>query len=135
MSAIKTYTPKTLAKEIESAVEWLRTEECGCVTLKLNETLAVCIGWSDGFDPDDETVIHGKPATFAIVAAIKAWTSDDMRTDIDWIDAPHYEDGSVYDTELSIQPDKNYEWIATHFLNEFDILREMDIDENGLIHE
>lgn len=135
MSAIKTYTPKTLAKEIESAVEWLRTEECGCVTLKLNGTLAVCVGWSDGFNPDDETVIHGKPATYAIVAAIKAWASDALRTDIDWIDAPYYEDGSVYDTELSINPDENYEWIATHFLNEFDILREMDIDEKGLIHE
>ena len=54
MSAIKTYTPETLAEEIKSAVEWLAEEDCGCVTLKLNGTLAVCIGWSDGFYPDDE---------------------------------------------------------------------------------
>jgi hypothetical protein len=51
MSAI---TPETLAKEIKSAVEWLKEKDCGCVTLKLNGTLAVCVGWSDGFDPDDE---------------------------------------------------------------------------------
>lgn len=136
MSAIKTYTPNTLAKEIKSAVEWLKEEDCGCVTLKLNGTLAVCVGWSDGYDPDDDTVIHGKPATCAIVAAIKVWTTDDMRTDIDWIDAPYYNDGSVYDTEQSIYPDdEDYVWLATHFLNEFDFLKELDIDEKGLIHE
>lgn len=136
MSAIKTYTPNTLAKEIKSAVEWLKEEGCGCVTLKLDDRLAVCVGWSDGFDPDDKAVIHGKLATYAIVAAIKAWTTDDMRTDIDWLDAPYYEDGSVCDTEQSIYPDdEDYEWLATNFLNEFDILKELDIDEKGLIHE
>ena len=137
MSTIKTYTPETLAKEIKSAVEWLKEEDCGCVTLKLNGTLAVCVGWSDGFDPDDETVIHSKSSpTCAICAAIKAWGSDSLRTDLDYIDAPYYEDGSVYDIEQSIYPDdEDYTWLATHFLNEFDILKEMDIDEKGLIHE
>ena len=136
MSAIKTYAPETLAKEIKSAVEWLKEEDCGCVTLKLNGTLAVCVGWSDGFDPDDETVIHSKTEpTWAICAAIKAWGSDDLGTDLDWISAPYYEDGSVYDTEMSIYPDENYEWVATNFLNEFDALKELDIDEKGLIHE
>lgn len=137
MSAIKTYTPETLAKEIKSAVEWLTKEDlCGCVTLKLNGTLAVCIGWSDGFDPDDDTVIHSKTEpTYAICAAIKVWISDSLRTDFDYIDAPYYEDGSVYDTEQSIYPDENYEWLAESFLDEFDILKEMDIDEKGLIRE
>ena len=136
MSAIKTYTPDTLAKEIKSAVEWLKEEDCGCVTLKLNETLAVCVGWSNGFDPEDETVIHSKTTpTYAICAAIKALGSDSLRTDFDYIDAPYYEDDSVYDTEMSIYPNENYKWLATHFLNEFDFLKELDIDENGLIHE
>lgn len=137
MSTIKTYTPETLAKEIKSAVGWLKEEDCGCVTLKLNGTLAVCIGWSDGFDPDDSTVIHGKTElTYAICAAIKVWGSDSLRTDLDYIDAPYYKDGSVYDTEMSIYPDDRYYiWVATCLLNEFDILKEMDIDENGLIHE
>ena len=136
MSAIKTHTVNTLAKEIKSAVEWLKKENCGCTTLKLDDRLAVCVGWSDGFDSDDETVIHGKPATCAMVAGIKVWTTDDMRTDIDWIDVPYYEDGSVYDTEQSIYPnDEDYVWLATHFLNAFDILKELDIDEKGLIHE
>lgn len=135
--AIGGFTPDTLAKEIKSAVEWLIEEDCGCVTLKLNGTLAVCVGWSDGFDPDDGTVIHSKTSpTYAICAVIKAWGSDSFRTDLDWIDAPYYEDGSVYDTEMSIYPDDRcYIWVATTLLDEFDILKEMDIDEKGLIHE
>lgn len=134
MSAI---TPETLAKEIKSAVEWLKEKDCGCVTLKLNGTLAVCVGWSDGFDHDDETVIHSKTSpTYAICAAIKAWGSDDLRTDLDYVDFPYYEDGSVYDTEMTVYPDdKYYLWVATNFLNEFDTLKELDIDEKGLIHE
>ncbi len=136
MSAIKTYTVKTLTKEIKAAVKWLKEKDHGCVTLKLGGTLAVCVGWSDGFDPDDETVIHSKTSpTYAICAAIKAWGSDSMRTDLDWIDAPYYEDGSIYDTEQSISPDQNYKWLAENFLKDYDILKEMDIDENGLIHE
>ena len=136
MSVIKAYTVKTLAKEIKAAVKWLKETDHGCVTLKLNGTLAVCIGWSDGFDPDDETVIHSKTSpTYAICAAIKAWGSDSMRTDLDWIDAPYYEDGSIYDTEQSISPDQNYKWLAENFLKDYDILKELDIDEKGLIHE
>lgn len=136
MSVIKTYTVKTLAKEIKAAVKWLKEEDRGCVTLKLNGALAVCIGWSDGFNPDDETVIHSKTSpTYAICAAIKAWGSDSMRIDLDWIDAPYYEDGSIYDTEQSISPDQNYKWLAENFLKDYDILKEMNIDENGLIHE
>ena len=136
MSAINTYTTETLAKEIKSAVEWLKEEDCGCVTLKPNGTLAVCIGWSDGFDSDDTSVIHSKTEpTYAICAAIKAWGSDSLRTDLDYIVAPYYEDGSVYDAEQSISPNENYEWLATNFLNEFDFLKELDIDEKGLIRE
>ena len=136
MSAIKTYTTETLAEEIKAAVKWLKEEDHGCVTLKLDGTLAVCVGWSDGFDPYDETVIHSKTfPTYAICAAIKAWGSDSMRTDLDWIDAPYYEDESIYDTEQSISPDQNYKWLAENFLKDYDILKEMDIDENGLIHE
>lgn len=132
---MKNYTIKTLAKDIRRAVDWLVEEDCGCSTIKLDERLAVCVGWSNGFDPDDENVIHGKPATYAIVAAIKVWTTDDMRTDIDWIDAPYYEDGSVYDDEVSISYNDNFEFVAESFLKDFEELKELDIDEKGLIHE
>lgn len=133
---MKNYTIKTLAKDIKHAVDWLVEEDCGCSTIKLDDRLAVCVGWSDGFDSDDEFVIHSKTEpTYAICAAIKVWTSDDMLTDFEYINMPWYEDESVYDTECLISPDENYELLAKNFLEEFDILKEMDIDKNGLIHE
>lgn len=127
------YTKETLAKEIKSAVEWLKEQECGCVTLKLDDIFAVCVGWSDGFDPNDETVIHGKPGTFAIVAAIKAWNSDDMGTDIDWIDAPYFEDGSAWDDEVLICPNEDYDFVAECFLEDFETLSRYDIQPDGKI--
>lgn len=131
---MKTYTVETLAKDIGNAFDWLVEKDCGCVTLKLDDRLAVCVGWSDGFDPDDETVIHGKPASFSIVAAIKVWTSDDMRTDLDWIAAPYYESGNVYDDEVPIGPNANFEFIAKSFLEDYEELKGLDIDKTGRIH-
>ena len=78
-----------LVKEIKSSVEWLINEDCGCVTIKLDDTLAVCVGWSDGYDVTDTDVIHSKQSpTWCINAGIKVWTSDSMRTDYDFINSP-----------------------------------------------
>lgn len=65
-------TKDVLAKEIPSAVKWLIEEDCGCSTIKLDDRLAVCVGWSDGYDPNDAWSIHSKESpTFCITAGIK----------------------------------------------------------------
>lgn len=131
---MKNYTIKTLAKDIRNAVDWLIEEDCGCVTLKLDDRLAVCVGWSDGFDEMEDTIIRSRTSPcHAICAAIKVWTSDDMRTDLDWIAAPYYEDDSIYDDEVSISYEDNFEFIAESFLKDYEELKEMNIDEEGLI--
>ena len=131
---MKNYTPETLAKEIREAVDYLREADCGCVTIKLNGTLTVCVGWSNGFDPDDPSVIHSKTQpTYAIVAAIKAWGSDDMRTDFDYINMPYYDDGETLDTSCSIEPGEDYLSLARYFLEEFDMMKDLDIDIDGRI--
>lgn len=35
-----------LAKKIKKAVEALVASENGCVTIKLDDNLAICVGWS-----------------------------------------------------------------------------------------
>ena len=50
----------TLAKEIKSAVEWLKKEDCGCSTIKLDEKLAVCVGWLGGYNTKDIDVLHSE---------------------------------------------------------------------------
>ena len=97
-------TKQKLAKEIKYAVEWLIKEDCGCVTIKLDDTLAVCVGWSDGYDVTDTDVIHSKQSpTWCINAGIKVWTSDSMRTDNDFINSTNYDDTEdVWDTDVAI---------------------------------
>lgn len=130
---MKTYIPETLAKEIREAIDYLKEEDCGCVTIKLNGTLAVCAGWSSGFDPDDFVIHSETQPTYAIVAAIKAWGSDDMRTDFDHINMPYYDDGETLDTSCAIEPGDDCVSIARYLLEEFDTMKDLDIDIDGHI--
>ena len=128
-------TKQELAQEIKSAVEWLIKEDCGCSTIKLDNRLAVCVGWSDGYDENDEAVIHSKESpTWCINAGIKVWTSDDMRTDFDFINSPYYEDNcEVLDDDCSISPDEDYVMLAEFFLKEYEMLSSMTIAKDGKI--
>lgn len=127
-------TKDILAKEIQSAVKWLIEEDCGCSTIKLDERLAVCVGWSDGYDPNDAWGIHSKESpTFCITAGIKVWTSDDLRTDFDWINSPYYSNGSVWCNDVTVSSGNNYKAIAEWFWKEYQTLSKFEISEDGLI--
>jgi hypothetical protein len=123
-----------LAKEIQSAVKWLIEEDCGCSTIKLDDRLAVCVGWSDGYDPNDAWGIHSKEnPTFCITAGIKVWTSDYLRTDFDWINSPYYSNGDVWCNDLTVSLDNNYKAIVEWFWKEYQTLSKFKISKDGLI--
>ena len=127
-------TKDILAKEIQSAVKWLIEEDCGCSTIKLDDRLAVCVGWSDGYDPNDAWGIHSKEnPTFCITAGIKVWTSDYLRTNFDWINSPYYSNGNVWCNDLTISSDNNYKAIAEWFWKEYQVLSKFEISKDGLI--
>lgn len=125
---------KELSKNIQEAVEYFKNDGDGCCTFKLDNILAVCVGWSDGYDVTDTSVIHsiGQP-TFCINAGIKVWTSDSMRTDYDYINSPYFENGDVWDTNYSISPNENYEKLAEWLLKEYKELSKFEIEDNGKI--
>lgn len=124
----------TLAKEIKTAVKLLVKEDCGCSTIKLDEKLAVCVGWLDGYNTKDIDVIHSNEnPTWCINAGIKVWTSDSLRTDFDFINSPYYEDGAVWDTDGRISPHENYEMLAEYLLKEYKEMLKFDIDDDGKI--
>lgn len=128
-------TEKKLAKEIKSAVDWLVKENCGCSTITLDDRLAVCVGWSDGYDKTDPCIIHATDGpTWGITAGIKVWTADDMRTDFDWLVSP-FSDDDVWTTDICISPNENYEQIARYFLDEYEALSKLEIRENGRIEK
>lgn len=71
--------------------------------------------------------------TFAINAAIKVWTSDDMRTDLDYINAPYYENGDVIDIGIYISKNEDYDKLAEDFLEEYEKIKDLEIRDDGLI--
>ena len=126
---------KQLSQWLKDSVNCLIDHQEGCCTYKLDDHLAVCVGWSGGYeDEPDESLIQAiDDLTFAINAAIKVWTSDDMRTDLDYINAPYYESGDVVDTAVSISKDEDYDKLAEYFLEEYERLKDLEIRDDGLI--
>ena len=126
---------KQLSQWLKDSVNWLIGHQEGCCTNKLDDHLAVCVGWSGGYsnDPDESVIQAIDDLTYAVNAAIKVWTSDDMRTDLDYIDAPYYKNGDVVDIEVSISENENYDKLAEYFLKEYEGLKDLEIRDDGLI--
>lgn len=124
-----------VSKFITESVEWLVTEQQGCCTYKLDDHLAVCVGWSAGYGKEkrDDVIQAKDDPDFAINVGIKVWTSDSMRTDYDWINFPYYEDRDVLDMGLSIAPNDNYDNIAKSLLKWYDEVKDFTIDNDGKI--
>ena len=124
-----------LPKFIEDAVKGLQNDEGTNYRYKFDDRFALFVGWSDGFAEEDKEVIHNpERPTEAIVAGIKVWTSDDMWTDYDYLNAPYEESGDVLDDTVSIAPDDDYVWLAQHFINDYEIDYEgLEVDKDGKI--
>lgn len=128
---------KQLSQWLKESVDWLIDHQEGCCTFTLDDHLAVCVGWSAGYgDEPRKDVIQGiDDLDFAIVAALKVWTSDSMRTDLDFIHAPYYKNGDVVDISVSISEDEDYDQLAEYFLKEYEGLKSVVISDNGEITE
>lgn len=126
---------KQLSQWLKDSVNWLIDHQEGCSTYKLDDHLAVCVGWSGGYEaePDESLIQAIDDLTFAINAAIKVWTSDDMRTDLDYINAPYYKNGDVVDVAVSISEDEDFDKLAEYFLEEYERLKDLEIRDDGLI--
>ena len=137
LTEAKEYTAETLAKDIKDAVDWLVGEQEGCVTLKLDDKLAVCVGWSGGYGKEkrDDVIQSTEDPDYAINAGIKVWTSDDMRTDYDWINYPYYKNGDIEDTGLSLEANEDYTNAAEWLLGEYDRMSNYEISDDGEIVE
>ena len=126
-----------IAKFIEDSVSGLKNGEATNYRYKLDDRFAIFVGWSDGYSEDDKEVIHNEETpTAGITAGIKVWTSDDMWTDFDYLNAPYYEGGEVLSDELAVTPDDDFTVLASHFLNDYDSeYSELTVDEDGKVIE
>ena len=108
---MRKFDNKEIAKWIENSVKQLIVSQEGCGTLKLDDHLAICTGWSAGYGEEkrDDVIQAKDEPDFAICVGLKVWTSDDLRTDFDYINFPYYEDGECADYSVSIFPNEDYE--------------------------
>ena len=129
-------TKEEIKQFLKDSIEWLVDEDMGCCTLPIDDKLAICVGWLSGYDANDSDVIHSKEyPTWAINAGLKVYTSDDMRTDYEFINSPYYDNGEVVSTDVSLEPDANLDELADYFIEEYENLENLEIEEDGRIIE
>ena len=130
-------TMDNVAKWLKESTDWLIDNQQGCCTLKLDDCLAICVGWSNGFsDEPREGIIQAiDNLDYAIVAGVKVWTSDDMRTDFDFINFPYCKGGDIYDDTYTIAKDEDFDWLANALITDYEVLEGLEIDKDGEIKE
>ena len=126
---------KEVIKFIQESVEWLQEQQEGCCRYKLDDHLAIFVGWSAGYgDEKRDDVIQAKDEPdYAINAGIKVWTSDDMWTDFDFINFPYEKNGDVWDMSLSIEPNENYENVVKTLLEWYTEMSGFKLTDDGEI--
>lgn len=124
-----------IAQFIKESVEWLIKHQQGNCRYKLDDHLAIFVGWSAGYgDEKRDDVIQAKEyPDFGINAGIKVWTSDDMWTDFDWINFPYYENEDVLDMDCTISPQEDWERVAKYLLEMYNEVKDLDMTDKGMI--
>lgn len=124
-----------IAQFIKDSVEWLIKHQQGNCRYKLDDHLAIFVGWSEGYGEEKrDDVIQAKDyPEYGINAGIKVWTSDDMWTDYDWLNFPYYKDGDVLDMDCAISPQEDYERVAKYMLQMYNEVKELDMTDKGMI--
>ena len=131
------FTVDNVAKWLKDSTDWLIDHQEGCCTLKLDDRLAICVGWSNGFgdEPREDIIQAIDNLDYAVVAGVKVWTSDDMRTDFDFINFPFCKGGDVYDDTYTIAKDEDFDWLANALITDYEVLEGLEIDKDGEIKE
>ena len=131
------FTMDNVAKWLKESTDWLIDNQQGCCTLKLDDRLAICVGWSNGFgdEPRKDAIQAIDNLDYAVVAGVKVWTSDDMRTDFDFINFPFCKGGDVYDDTYTIAKDEDFDWLANALITDYEVLEGLEIDKDGEVKE
>ena len=136
-----------IIKFIEKSVKWLQEEQQGCCTYRLDDHLAICVGWSAGYGEEkrDDVIQAKDDLDWGINVGIKVYTSDALLTDYDWINFPYYENGDVLDMGMAIAyrddisegllESVDYEPLADALLRWYDEVKDLEMNDDGKIIE
>lgn len=135
----KRISVKELAKWIEDSVNWLIKEDCGCCTLELDDAIAICVGWSDGYDENDSKLIHSPESpSYCITIGFKDHRSDSLRTDYDWLDYFEDENDIALEYDLSMRPmmtKNDYLKMSDYFKKSYDDLYSIIYGKDYVIYK
>ena len=134
----KKWRAQKAAAFIKESVEWLLSQNCGCCTIRLTANTQLAVGWENGFDPKDSSVIHSKSEpTWCICVGIKALEGDYMKTDFEYLTTPYAADGDnegevFSNLETSISPEEDYEKTFEYLIGEYgSLLKEYNVLKDG----
>ena len=134
----KKWRTQKAAAFIKESVEWLLSQNCGCCTIRLTAATQLAVGWENGFDPKDSSVIHSKPEpTWCICVGIKSIDGDDLKTDFEWLTTPYVADGDnegevFSNLETSLSPKDDYEKTFEYLVGEYQgLLKEYEVHRDG----
>lgn len=123
---------------IKESVEWLLSQECGCCTTRLTFATQLAVGWENGFDPEDPSIIHSKSnPTWGICVGIKAIDGDDLKTDFEWLTTPYVaegdKEGEVFSNlETSLSPEDDYEKTFEYLIEQYgNVLDKYVVQKDG----
>lgn len=126
---------KKIEKFIRNAVRDLSaTDSSSTYYLQLDADFAVYVGWSAGFDPKDEGLIHSQSQPgYCICSKVAEWNPGDI--DYGWMFMPWYRDtGEVWDNEVTISTDENFyetaRWLNKNYRGMRKALRDGEITFN-----
>ena len=127
-------TKKELAKELKKAIDFFKENDCGCVTIRLDDRLGVCVGWLGGYDIADVDLIHAEDdPSWCLNAGIKVYTSDSLGTDYEYMNSPFYRNGDVWMTDVSVGYNEDVDALADYFLEEYRAMKKCEIADDGEI--
>lgn len=123
---------------IKESVEWLLQQDCGCCTIRLTAATQLAVGWENGFDPKDPSIIHSKTEpTWGICVGIKALEGDDLKTDFEWLTTPYVADGDnegevFSNLEMPLSPKEDYEQVFKYLIGEYgNLLKDYKVRKDG----
>lgn len=127
-----THSASDLAKFIKESVNTLLTTDYTNCRYPLDDEWAIYVGWSGaGYAEDDEDVIHAKDDPSWVICCKLADMEDSMWTDYDYCNMPYNEETEdVWDTDMAISPEENYQNTATWLLDEYnELIRQIESGE------
>lgn len=134
----KKWRAQKAAAFIKESVECLLSQECSCCYIRLTANTQLAVGWENGFDSKDSSVIHSKSEpTWCICVGIKALEGDYMKTDFEYLTTPYAADGDnegevFSNLETSISPEEDYEKTFEYLIGEYgSLLKEYNVLKDG----